>query len=101
MNKRLELHNTLLELFDSNHVYYQPPENLKMEYPAIVYSKDNINSIKADNINYNNRTRYQVTIIDKKPDNDVINKILTLPLSSYDRHFISDNMHHDVITLYY
>lgn len=101
MNKRLELHNTLLELFNSNHVYYQPPENLKMEYPAIVYSKDNINSIKADNINYNNRTRYQVTIIDKKPDNDVINKILTLPLSSYDRHFISDNMHHDVITLYY
>ena len=101
MNKRLELHNTLLELFNSNHVYYQPPENLKMEYPAIVYSKDNINSIKADNISYNNRTRYQVTIIDKKPDNDVINKILTLPLSSYDRHFISDNMHHDVITLYY
>lgn len=101
MNKRLELHAELVELFNSDHVYYQPPENLKMEYPAIVYSKDNINSIRADNINYNNRIRYQITIIDKKPDNDVIFKILQLPLSSYDRHFVTDNMHHDVITLYY
>ena len=101
MNTRLELHAELVELFNSDHVYYQPPENLKMEYPAIVYSKDNINSIRADNINYNNRIRYQITIIDKKPDNGVIFKILQLPLSSYDRHFVTDNMHHDVITLYY
>lgn len=101
MNKRLELHNKLVELFDNDHVYYQPPENLKMEYPCIRYSKSDITSRHADNINYVNKTSYEIVIIDKHPDNVVIEKILELPLSSYDRHYISDNLNHDVIRIYY
>ena len=101
MNKRLELHNKLVELFGNNHVYYQPPENLKMEYPCIRYSKSDITSRHADNINYVNKTSYEIVIIDKHPDNVVIEKILALPLSSYNRHYVSDNLNHDVIQLYY
>lgn len=101
MNKRLELHNKLVELFGNNHVYYQPPENIKMEYPCIRYSKSNITSRHADNIKYVNKNRYEIMIIDKHPDNVVIEKILELPLSSYDRHYTSDNLNHDVIILYY
>jgi hypothetical protein len=101
MSKRLELHNKLVTLFGNNHVYYQPPENLKMEYPCIRYSKSDITSRHADNINYVNKTSYEIVIIDKHPDNVVIEKILELPLSSYDRHYISDNLNHDVIRIYY
>lgn len=101
MSKRLELHNKLVALFGNNHVYYQPPENLKMEYPCIRYSKSDITSRHADNINYVNKTSYEIVIIDKHPDNVVIEKILELPLSSYDRHYISDNLNHDVIRIYY
>ena len=101
MNKRLELHNKLVELFGNNHVYYQPPESLKMEYPCIRYSKSDITSRHADNINYVNKTSYEIVIIDKHPDNVVIEKILALPLSSYNRHYVSDNLNHDVIQLYY
>lgn len=101
MSKRLELHNKLVELFGNNHVYYQPPENLKVEYPCIRYSKSDITSRHADNINYVNKTSYKIVIIDKHPDNVVIEKILELPLSSYDRHYISDNLNHDVIRIYY
>ena len=54
MNRRLELHNILVGLLGSNHVYYQPPESLKMEYPCIRYNRSNINSGRADNINYRN-----------------------------------------------
>lgn len=101
MNKRLELHNKLIALFCNDHVYYQPPENLKMEYPCIRYSKSDITSRHADNINYVNKTSYEIVVIDKHPDNVVIEKILELPLSSYDRHYISDNLNHDVIRIYY
>lgn len=101
MSKRLDLHNKLVELFGNNHVYYQPPENLKMEYPCIRYSKSNITSRHADNIKYVNKNRYEIMIIDKHPDNAVIEKILELPLSSYDRHYTADNLNHDVIRLYY
>ena len=101
MSKRLELHNKLVALFGNNHVYYQPPENLKMEYPCIRYYKSDIISRHADNINYVNKTSYEIVVIDKHPDNAVIEKILELPLSSYDRHYISDNLNHDVIRIYY
>jgi len=101
MNRRLELQQKLEELFESPNVYYQPPENLKMVYPCIRYHRLDMDSIHADNINYRNTTRYQITVIDKKPDNAVIEKIMGLPMSSFDRHFVSDNLNHDVIVLYY
>lgn len=101
MNRRVELQQKLEELLGSNHVYYQPPENLKMEYPCIRYSKSDITSRHADNINYVNRTGYDIIVIDKHPDNVVIEKILELPLSSYDRHYTSENLNHDVIRIYY
>lgn len=101
MAKRIDLHNKLVELFESNNVYYKPPESLKMVYPCIRYTKDKIESIHADNINYRNINRYQIIVIDSKPDNPVIEKILCLPMTGYDRHYVSDNLNHDVITIYY
>ena len=101
MASRVELQTKLEELLGSRNVYYQPPESLKMEYPAIRYSKNKIESRHADGINYSNFTRYEIIVIDKKPDNDVINKIMELPLSSFERHYVSDNLNHDVINLYF
>lgn len=101
MDKRLELQSKLEELLGSRNVYYQPPESLRMEYPAIKYSKSNISSRYADDTKYSNFTRYEIVVIDKRPDNQVIEKILSLPLSSFDRHYASDNLNHDIITLYY
>lgn len=101
MSRRLELQTKFEEMLGSRNVYYQPPENLKMEYPAIRYSKSNIRSHYADDVKYSNFTCYEIIVIDKRPDNQVIEKILSLPLSSFDRRYVSDNLNHDVITLYY
>lgn len=100
-NRRLELNQLLIDLFGSNNVYYRPPENTKMNYPCIRYKKENIISTHADNITYRKTDRYQITVIDKKPDNEVINKLLDLPMSSFETHYESDNLNHDVIILYY
>lgn len=100
MRTRLDLQSKLVELLGSDHVYYQPPESLKMEYPCIRYSKSDIESANADNIKYSKNTRYELIVIDKRPDNAVIQKILDLPYTSFDRHYTSNNLNHDVIIIY-
>lgn len=101
MNDRLELHYKLIELLGNNHVYYQPPETIKMEYPAIRYSKTSIKSTFANSKIYSNKNSYEIIVIDKKPDNAVINKMFELPYIRFDRHYVADNLNHDVFTLYY
>lgn len=101
MASRLDLQNKLEELLGSKNVYYQPPEDFKMSYPAIIYSKDDIEARHANNDKYNKMNKYNIIVIDRLPDNEVIDKILELPLSSYDRWYSSDNLNHDSMTLYY
>lgn len=100
MKTRLDLQNKLEELSGSRNVYYQPPQNLGMIYPAIIYSKRKPKTEYADDLKYSNSNCYEIIVIDKIPDNPVIEKILELPFSSYDRHYVSDNLNHDVIILY-
>lgn len=101
MGTRLELQHKLEELLDSKHVYYQPPENQLMEYPAIRYSKSDILSQQGNNMKYCKFNCYDIVIIARKPDNPVIEKILELPYSSFDRHYTSDGLNHDIIKLYF
>lgn len=101
MHDRLELHSKLVSLLGNNHVYYQPPETIKMEYPAIRYSKTNIKSTFANSTVYSNKKSYEIIVIDKKPDNAVINKLFEIPYIKFDRHYVADNLNHDVFTLYY
>lgn len=101
MADRIELQTSLEQLLGSRQVYYQSPGSLKMEYPAIVYSKSKIQITRANNSIYSKRTRYEIIVIDTRPDNPVIDKILSLPYCSYDRQYKADNLNHDVLTLYF
>lgn len=101
MASRLELQAKLEELLGLKHVYYQPPESLRLEYPAIIYSKSKIETRKANNSTYSKFTRYDITVIDKRPDNPVIDKLMELPYCSYDRPYKADNLNHDVLSIYY
>lgn len=101
MAKRLELQSKLEAMLGSRNVYYQPPASIQMKYPAIRYSKAKIDSTKANNKNYISKNRYEIIVISATPDHPVIESILELPYSSYDRWYAADNLNHDVITLYY
>ena len=91
----------LEELLGSRNVYYQPPETMKLNYPAIVYSKSNIRSRFANDVAYSLFFRYEIIVIDRVPDNPVIMELLKLPYCSHDRAYKADNLNHDVLTLYY
>lgn len=100
MLSRTDLHEVLCELLGSRNVYYQSPSSLKMEYPTIVYSKSRITNTYANNKKYSMRDVYELIVIDKRPDNPVIKELLKLQYCSYDRHYISDNLHHDALTIH-
>ena len=101
MGKRLDLHATFEELLGSDNVYFQPPASVRMEYPAIVYSRSNIVNERADDSVYRQLPAYEVTVIDRDPDSDIVFKVAQLPYCSFDRHYIADNLNHDTFTLYY
>lgn len=101
MASRLELHEVLCELLGSRNVYYQPPASVKMQYPAIVYSRSDIDNEFANNRVYMQSLRYEVIVIDKNPDSEHVMAVSRLPMCSFDRHYESDNLNHDVFTLYF
>lgn len=99
--KRLELHEFLVSILGSKNVYYQPPETIKMSYPAIVYSRDDIDNRSADNSVYMQFNVYEITVIDKDPDSIVVEKLSMLPMSRFERHYVANNLNHDIFRLYY
>lgn len=101
MNRREELHEILCETLGSRNVYFQPPESIKMQYPAIVYSRDDIDNNFANNSVYMQSLAYSVTVIDSDPDSEVVDRVSKLPRCQYDRHYKSDNLNHDIFTIYY
>ena len=101
MGQRTDLHELLVEAVGSRNVYFQAPEGLKMKYPCIVYERERIESEHANNLPYLHHKRYSVTVIDKDPESAIPDKIAQFPMCRHDRHFVTDNLHHDVFTLYY
>jgi hypothetical protein len=101
MGTRLELQVVLEDLLGSDHVYFQPPSNIQMIYPAIVYNRDYREVKYADNLAYSKCLRYQVTIINRDPDSDLFEKVCDLPLSTFVRHFAVDQLNHDIFDVYF
>ena len=101
MASRLELHEVLCDILGSRNVYFQPPESVKLNYDAIVYSRKVIENAFADDGVYKQDDAYNIVAIYKDPDSDIPKKISRLPKCSYDRHYTSDNLNHDAFTIYY
>lgn len=101
MAPRLDLQELLVEILDSDNVYFQPPSNVQMKYPCIVYSRDSILAIYAENSPYKVDNRYSVTVIDRDPDSEIPDKIAKLPLCRHDRFYTADNLNHNVFTLFF
>ena len=114
---RLDLQAELEEILGSNQVYFSPPESIKLKYPCIVYTRNNIDTRKANNRVYLYDYRYTVTLIDRDPDSEAFKKkekfeeeeanslverlLFHFKYCSHDRTFTTDNLNHDVFTIYY
>ena len=101
MNNRMELHEKLVNILGSRHVYCQPPETIKMVYPCILYRLNNIDTLHADDKPYINTNNYLITVIDKDPDSTIPYELLKIPMCRFDRTYTADNLNHWVFNLYF
>ena len=101
MDRRLEFQDFLENLLGSGNVYFQPTQNTRMEYPAIVYELADLDARHANNDPYTIETAYSVTHIDRDPDSDVPMKLAYVRKSGFDRKFVADNLNHTVFNIYY
>lgn len=101
MANRLDLQTLFEGLLGSRNVYLDPPESVKMSYPAIRYTRSGINNTFANDSVYKQDNRYEVTVIYGDPDSELPALVSRLPMCRHDRHYVADNLHHDVFTLYF
>lgn len=101
--KRLELHEKLCEILGSRYVYYQPPPNVQLHYPCIVYSPNPSEDVYADNGRYLIWYSYAVQIIAHDPEFELFDTFpdyFTYATESSQR-FAQDNLNHTNFKLYY
>lgn len=99
MDRRLEL-STYLHTF-TNNVYFQPPENVSLKYPAIIYHPDFEDRKHANNDTYTIQDRWLVTIIDQDPDSDIRKEFRKSPKCNFNRSFRTSGLNHFIYSLYY
>lgn len=101
MPTRLELHAKLVELLGSTNVYFQPPESQKLNYPAIVYSKNDLKNNFADDDFYLQSKQYKLTFVDPDPDSELFKKASKFMKAKFVTSFATQGLNHEVYTIYY
>jgi hypothetical protein len=99
MGQRSVLNQVLSGLCEN--VYFQPPSNVQMQYPAIVYERDAADTMHADNVAYRFTKKYELKLISRNPDESIFEALAAMPMCRHERFFVADNLNHDVFTLYF
>lgn len=99
MALRSELH-AILEALCPN-AYFQPPSDVQIIYPAIVYERDRMDVKFADDRPYSVTKKYAVTLITRNPDESILEALAALPMCAHERYFAADNLNHDVFNIYF
>ncbi len=103
---RKDLHKELKRVMKSlgldENIYYVAPSNNHMEYPCILYSLARQNVRYANNGRYLIFNQYDLTVIDRDEDSPIVNALCEhFPYCSSDRNYVSDNLHHTTLILYF
>ena len=102
MDRRLKLHELLEIVPGVKKAYFQPPENTKMEYPCIRYYRGRPSLDKADDKTYRYTECYELIVIETDPDSQIARYIAEhFSMVEVNSRYVSNNLYHTPITLYY
>lgn len=98
---RFELHEKLCSILGSRNVYHDPPSNIQLKYPCIIYRRQPMESRQADNIKFIKWFPWDVQIIAKDPDFELFDTFLdNFDYGREGSPLVSDNLHHSNFTIY-
>lgn len=84
------------------HLYYEPPGEQGLVYPCLVYTKTSGDTRFANNGPYVYNRQYELTCIYEDPDDETPANILKhFQNCRANRSFVTNNLHHDTMVLYY
>lgn len=99
---RLELRGILVSVMEEcdeePHLYFQPPENVKLEYPCMVYHLKTMDTRKANDKPYYKTIAFDITYITRSPASDVPTRMLSEQYMNFDRYYTAQNLHHYAYT---
>lgn len=100
--RRLCLQHRLESIKNVKAVYFQPPENLQMKFPCIVYERGGGDTIYASNMPYRFVRTYSLTVIDADPDSEIPDLLaMAFPMIRTGNVFITGGRYHHKFTLYH
>lgn len=98
-SRRLEIHNKLKEVLNSDRVYYRKPNKKDLGLPRIVYKRNDVKTIYANSSPYIFVEEYLVTVIDGPGSSEIADKMLELPRCKFVREFEVENLNHFVFKI--
>ena len=106
----------LRDLLGTDEVYFQPSYDAGTDedtgesyiltginYPCFIMERTNAYQPWANSRNYLFTPCYQVTYINRdEPDPDMLERVMQrFAYCRYQRHYVRDNLHHDIFMIYY
>lgn len=92
------LKNAMEEAGEEPNLYFQPPESVKLAYPCIIYSLNDMTNWYADDFPYGTTIRYDFTYITRSPSSKLPAKLVKLKHVGFDRYYVYENLHHYAYT---
>lgn len=99
-----DLRDHLYLIHNTENVYYDPPESIRMDFPCFRFELNNIDVKHADNKAYAKKPRWAVTYItrDLEEIEEVAEEMLEhFQYCNFDTSFRADNLQHAVFNLYF
>ena len=97
-NKRLEVQNFFSSICP--HVYFQPPENIGIQLPAIIYKLSDIDRRLADNRVYNQNRVYEVVVLDIDSESEIVDTLSNNIKCKFIRQYTANDTYHSVFEYY-
>jgi len=99
LGRRLQLDAILTTI--TEHVYFQPPEDIRMEYPCVVYEKAPGSTKYADNKPYAYDQQYELKLITEDPDDPIFDELVALSMSKHSQSYVAENLYHHVFAIFH